>query len=797
MNRRIAALLKDRISEYTYVDRLAGMVRTVKYERNGSVVIIPVATDSEADLACDDSQVQDMVPDERYGCMVYFEDRGVTRTQSRTRGVSFVCRLRLVCWVNAQKFGNDPEAASKILSQFVGTMEHGPYNSGPFVGARHRVEGIPQSGHGIFSAYTYPESARQYLMPPFDAFAIDIATEVRIKPGCQDEVESDDEACWTPSTTKRRRNPSEFTCEELTDPATGLQQEQRNECLLPTYDFDDLDVRANVTSPQQVQLIAWLCDSGGGPCAAFVITINGEAYLVVEEPCGGAEDIEVVNTGDRTVGSLSGGKWVIPATVVQLKTELGANIGSAQNLQSGESHDITAPDGTATIRDSANTPLAGPYDVTPGQNRNITVADALVNRDGVFYGFVKAQGVINVPSNCPACDPVNIRNTADDSTLATVASGADWPLPQVLVYWEQADGSIVEQVYDVTGLIGGGSQQQINLQVNRVAVRRTDGTSTLFYVTQGDPVDLPALRLAYTDAAGSPATASEPITALVSGEQSTGNTIPRFRVFKSNGSTLHKTGSIVAPDVTLNGVEISNSAATVLATVEDGDTPTIADSTITKPDGTTVGLPATVALDVRDYRSGIAYNFGYIMASGQTTVHRTGDEGTMRSDGFFNYTRPVYPVSFAELSGFSTLAANNVHGNTLRFTNRAGSAAATSGNRVIQDHLTGIEWYVPSSLPALGTWNTAIDAAAASSVESSTDWYLPTDKMLDSITDDSLTSSLNYGPWLITTPLWTATTRPDDSTIARVFRPDIGSLFGNLTKTNAATCSYIFCRRFI
>lgn len=251
MNDRIASLLKDRIAELSYVDRIAGLVRLVKHERGGDVVAIPVALDAEADYACEEGTLQDMVPDERYGCMVYFEDRGVVRTTSRTRGVSFTSRVRLVCWVNTQKFGSDPSAASKIQAQFISAIRSGPYNSGPFIGLRHDVEAIPQTGHSLFSAYTYPEAVRQYLMPPFDAFAIDIATTLRIKAGCEDEVTAEDDACWTPPTTRRRRNPKDFTCEELQDPDTGLTAEQLGpECLdcgtASGPGCTDMDITVNV-----------------------------------------------------------------------------------------------------------------------------------------------------------------------------------------------------------------------------------------------------------------------------------------------------------------------------------------------------------------------------------------------------------------------------------------------------------------------------------------------------------------------------------------------------------------------
>lgn len=800
MNALLALLLKDRISQFAYVDRLAGMVRLVKYERSGGVIAIPVAIDAEADLACDDSQQRDMVPDQAYGCMVYFEDRGVVRTTSRTRGVSFTARLRLVCWVNTQKFGSDPTAASKIQAQFLGAIEGGPYNSGPFIGLRHQVEGYPQSGHGIFSAYTYPEASRQYLMPPFDAFAIDIATSVRVKPGCEDDVTVSDDACWSPPTTRRRRNPNEFTCAELQDPDTGLTDAQ----LGP----DCLD-----------------CE-GTGECPAT--TVNGETSTT--------PTIQVLQSGSP-VGTFNPATGVLTISPCDEPCEVQIDL----SFNGGRVfRGLTLECGLNTY--------------------NFAVIDSEGNPVGEWQGLINGgEGAIVIADlPCTPADPVNIRNTADDSTVATVACGGSFVLPQVRVYYEQADGSIIEQVYNVASLGGGGSTQEINLQIGRVAVRRTDGTSVLYYVNPGDQVDLPALLLAYTQADGSAGSASQPITALSSGQLSTGATIPRFRVFLSDGTTLYKTGDITNPDVKLDGVILQNTAALFISHHEDGTTAvapdatiqrkdsagadigspiaapsadttnvtcpdgtanainsassnvgsaavksngsaniSIADSTITRPDGTTVGLPATVALDVRDYRSGIAYNFGFILASGQTTVHRTGDEGTMRSDGFFSYTRPVYPLRYAELSNFTTLTGNNLHGNTLRFTDRNGNAAATSGNRVVQDHLTGIEWYIPSSLPALGTWNTAIDAAAASTVESSTDWYLPTERILDTITDDSMSSALNYGPFLITTPLWTCATRPDDSTVARVFRPDLGSVFANLVKTNSTTCSYIFCRRFI
>lgn len=281
--------------------------------------------------------------------------------------------------------------------------------------------------------------------------------------------------------------------------------------------------------------------------------------------------------------------------------------------------------------------------------------------------------------------------------------------------------------------------------------------------------------------------------ATVQLKDSAGNNIGSADSYLSNSSN-NKT----APDGT---VTINNSVPTLLHTVgvksNGSATQAIADSTITKPDGTTVGLPATVALDVRNYRSGIAYSLGRILHSGQKTVYRTGDEGTMFAAGFFDYTRPVYPTHYAEIGAtFGTMAANNSFGNTLRFTDRAGSAAASSGNRFVMDHLTGIEYYVLGTYLVAASWNAFVDAGVAlNATLGETGWYSVPDRVLDSITNDDASTFITAAPWSApAASLWTSSTLPGTTTSAK-FLGTPGQLGGSAKTT--ATFEYgIFCRRF-
>lgn len=282
MNAAIAELLRDRISAFSYVDKIAGLVRPITFQRAGKEITIPVGIDVTDPLECSEDTQLALVPDERYGVIVYFEDRGagVEKEGGRERQVS---NLRLVCWVNTMKLNGDATAAGRIMQEFKGAISGSFYNSAGYLRIFHKVSGYPPKGPSLFSPYTYPEGVRQYLLPPFDAFAIDIRTTYMVDASCIVPIDPTDVNCWTPQPTTRRRHPKDFTCEELTDPVTGLTDEQ----LGP----DCLD-----------------CE-GGGVCDPANVTING---VEVATPASGATAELIVEDQDgNPIGSLVAGRWVV------------------------------------------------------------------------------------------------------------------------------------------------------------------------------------------------------------------------------------------------------------------------------------------------------------------------------------------------------------------------------------------------------------------------------------------------------------------------------------------------------
>lgn len=219
-------------------------------------------------------------------------------------------------------------------------------------------------------------------------------------------------------------------------------------------------------------------------------------------------------------------------------------------------------------------------------------------------------------------------------------------------------------------------------------------------------------------------------------------------------------------------------------------TRTIADSQITRPDGTIVGLRATQPLDVRSYRSGIRYAVNFGMWSGTEAVYQTGDEGAMYASGFFDYLGPLYPLHTARLVDWFTLFQPNVFGNTNRFTDRAG--AQVYPNRIIVDHYTGLEWYSPTT--ALnGTWTAAISAGVALNYQGNTDWRVPPLGVLQTIIRNVTGVLLNYAPFSIPAgTIWTSTTNVSSTTNAI---PMIASgAFQSTAKSGSAR--YFFVRRW-
>jgi len=203
----ICEILKNRISGQPFVDKIAGLVQTaqdVQSSKTGSVVKkYPIACDvTGKECADNSSRLSDLVPDSKKRSVIYFEDiSGVQFIKQERNEFIFTARPRLVCWLNQKKLGkNQCSVTPLVVANLVKALATNQrLNEGMFIKMFINVAGQTVKTPSIFSRYTFSEAQNQFLMFPFDYFALDIFVEFRINADCIDEfiVEPVDECVNT------------------------------------------------------------------------------------------------------------------------------------------------------------------------------------------------------------------------------------------------------------------------------------------------------------------------------------------------------------------------------------------------------------------------------------------------------------------------------------------------------------------------------------------------------------------------------------------------------------------------
>ncbi|NCT92945.1 MAG: hypothetical protein GXC72_00850 [Chitinophagaceae bacterium] len=195
MNRALADILSTKLDS-AYIDRKAGIVFTfekVTVPESGPKVIkrIPVAYLN--------GEKVDMIPDSRCKCMIYFEDQGISAPSKVGPGWQYISRLRLVCWLNSRLISgqSDSTLKAKIMTDVIDKLAGGAYFSqSPYTRVLPKVVNIPTQDKNIFAKYDYSEQDQQYLMQPYDYFAVDFQIPFTIPTACLNSITvTNPEAC--------------------------------------------------------------------------------------------------------------------------------------------------------------------------------------------------------------------------------------------------------------------------------------------------------------------------------------------------------------------------------------------------------------------------------------------------------------------------------------------------------------------------------------------------------------------------------------------------------------------------
>jgi hypothetical protein len=187
MNQQIANIIKAKIEGLDFVDKIAGLVSTTYMtmsDAEGAKVqkSFPVACNVTAE-DCISGAYNDLCPNSKYRTVLYFEDGGVDFNAREGIWICYTSHLRLVCWINVGKYKADCcgdvlscTASADIIKKILCALPSQPEYIDPYSKVYPVVTSQVIRNNSIFSAYTFNEVVTQYLLSPFDFFALNIET---------------------------------------------------------------------------------------------------------------------------------------------------------------------------------------------------------------------------------------------------------------------------------------------------------------------------------------------------------------------------------------------------------------------------------------------------------------------------------------------------------------------------------------------------------------------------------------------------------------------------------------------
>ena len=192
MNAIIGEMLAQHYIGLPFITKAAGCVHEIiKPSKKGSGRI-PVAThvyQQEGDgVKCPTGkQYHDVAPSSSETGIVYFEDMGARATSKAGRQTAWQGKLRLVCWLNMKKIGEDNAIGDIMLNLIQHCPEH-LAEQGKFLGGCVEVGSTPPKRPSPFEKYDYDEKATQFLMYPYQHHTLIIDWYCHVAQGCPTNV---------------------------------------------------------------------------------------------------------------------------------------------------------------------------------------------------------------------------------------------------------------------------------------------------------------------------------------------------------------------------------------------------------------------------------------------------------------------------------------------------------------------------------------------------------------------------------------------------------------------------------
>lgn len=204
MVRLIEQALKTDIEALGFIGQYGGIVRDVVIPEevgDGQYIgkTLPVSCYLSASDCFDTGKHLDLVPDDQYASVAYFEQRGTSALSTggpKVREWVFEEALRFVCWLNYPKLGlNDCKGPERFAIQFLSAIMASRTFTVDGISGRLDINSarlLPRDHRQIFGRYSYADKQHVFFSP-YDFFAVDLTCRVHLNRDCLTGVTLGDE----------------------------------------------------------------------------------------------------------------------------------------------------------------------------------------------------------------------------------------------------------------------------------------------------------------------------------------------------------------------------------------------------------------------------------------------------------------------------------------------------------------------------------------------------------------------------------------------------------------------------
>ena len=143
---------------------------------------------NENKTTCNASDYIDLVPNSNKRSIIYFENNGIKISPINGNIIECVADVRLVCWANLKKINDTFINADMLRLLVIQAMPSSLSNVLHYSFIRVQLTGEETKNVSIFSKYTYNEEEKQYLIYPFDYFALNYEISFYVGINCIDPI---------------------------------------------------------------------------------------------------------------------------------------------------------------------------------------------------------------------------------------------------------------------------------------------------------------------------------------------------------------------------------------------------------------------------------------------------------------------------------------------------------------------------------------------------------------------------------------------------------------------------------